>query len=315
MVKKMNSVLVLYIKLLIIISLKKTALTLGGISDEVSHDKITRALNTYGFWQTLLETITKPFGLRGGHLIIDDTVLEKPYGKEFEGASYVFSSSKGKAVYGYQLVLLIWTDGIKRIILGERLYRKGGPTKIELALELLSYARNGLKLAPTYVLFDSWYGSKKLFKRLKDYGWYFVTRLKKNRTLDGKKLSEFRKTPYWQASGKITGGMKIFVVKHGNKYFATNRLSLGRAEVLSIYGMRQQIEEVNKALKHISLSDCQMMSIKAQKNHIAMCVFAYTLLEKESRKIGVSFYKCRKLIISGKKDLPKQDLERLCRAA
>ena len=97
-------------------------------------------------------------------------------------------SSKGKAVYGYSIVLLIWTDGTKRIILGERIYKKGGATKIQLALEMLSYARNRLKLKPQYVLFDSWYGSKKIFKRLKDYGWRFVTRLKKNRTFDAKKL-------------------------------------------------------------------------------------------------------------------------------
>ena len=311
----MNSILLIYVKLLIIVGIKKTALTLSTISDEVSHDQITRALNTHGSRPTLLEAITKPFGLRGGYLVIDDTVLEKPYGNEFEDASYVFSSSKGKAVFGYQVVLLIWTDGIKRIILGERVYKKGGPTKIELALEMLSHARNVLKLKPDFVLFDSWYASKHLFKRLRDYGWYFVTRLKKNRLFDGKKLSEFRNTPYWHGIGKLTGGLKVSVVRHGNKYFATNRLSLSRSEILEIYGMRQQIEEVNKALKHCSLSDCQMRSIKAQKNHIAMCIFAYTLLEKESRRKGVSFYKCRKLIISGKAELPKTDLVRLSRAA
>jgi hypothetical protein len=41
--------------------------------------------------------------------------LEKPYGKEFEQASYVFSSTKGKAVFGYSIVLLIWTDGTRKL--------------------------------------------------------------------------------------------------------------------------------------------------------------------------------------------------------
>lgn len=311
----MDSILALYIKLLIVVSLKKTALTLSEISDEISHDKLTRALKSYVPRSTPLENITKPFGLRGGYLVIDDTVLEKPYGKAFEGASYVFSSSKGKAVYGYQLVLLIWTDGNKRIVIGEQLYRKGGPTKIELALEMLSRARNVYKMNPEYVLFDSWYGSKQIFKRLKNYGWYFVTRLKKNRLLNNKKLSEIRKSPYWQEIGRLSGGIKISVVRHGNKYFATNRLTLSRSEILGIYKQRQQIEEVNKALKHCSLSDCQMRSAKAQRAHIAMCVFAYSLLEKESRRIGTSFYKCRKLIISGRNKFPQGYLTRLCSVA
>jgi hypothetical protein len=311
----MSAVLQLYIKLLMTVALKKNALNLSGISDEVSHDQLTRALKIDVLKPTRLRSIIKPSKLKGGYLIIDDTVLEKPYGKEFEGASYVFSSSKGKAVYGYSIVLLIWTDGTKRIILGERIYKKGGATKIQLALEMLSYARNRLKLKPQYVLFDSWYGSKKIFKRLKDYGWRFVTRLKKNRTLNSKKLSKILKTPYCEAVGRITGGMKLFVVRHGSKYFATNCLSISRAQVLKIYKMRQQIEEVNKALKHCSLSDCQMRSIKAQENHIIMCIFAYTLLEQESRKIGVSFYKCRRDIISKKHPPPKVDLRKILWAA
>lgn len=301
--------------MLIISSVRKTAATLCTISDEVTHDQLTRALNADGSWQKLLESITKPFGLRGGYLIIDDTVLEKPYGKEFEGASYVFSSTKGKPVFGYSIVLLIWTDGSRRIILGERIYKKGGATKIELALELLSYARNRLKISPEFVLFDSWYTSKKVLKRLNDYGWYFVTRLRKNRKLNGKKLSKFLVNPYWTDVGYLTGGIKVCVVRNGNQYFATNRLSLGRREVLKNYEMRQQIEEVNKALKHISLADCQMRSIKAQTNHIAMCIFAYTLLEKERRKIKVGFYKLRQIIISGKLQAPTSDLEKLMLAA
>jgi putative transposase len=297
--------------MLIISSVKKTAVTLCTISDEVTHDQLTRALNQDGFWQTLLESITKPFRLRGGYLIIDDTVLEKPYGKEFEQASYVFSSTKGKAVFGYSIVLLIWTDGTRRIILGERIYKKGGATKIELALEMFSDARNRLKIKPEFVLFDSWYTSKKLLKRLKDYGWYFVTRLRKNRSLNGQKLSKYRLNPYWTEIGFLTGGIKVCVVKNANQYFATNRLSISRCEILKIYEMRQQIEEVNKALKHCSLADCQMRSIKAQANHLAMCIFAYTLIEKESRRIGLGFYKCRLLFISGERQLANSYLERL----
>src|SRR3712207_8227048 len=45
----------------------------------------------------------------------------------------------------FSLVLLVWTDGRLRIPLGLRLWRRGGPSKYMLALELLSYARKDRK--------------------------------------------------------------------------------------------------------------------------------------------------------------------------
>jgi hypothetical protein len=71
-------------------------------------------------------------------------------------------------VYGVSVVLLVWTDGHSRIPLGYRVWKKGGPSKFELALEVLSYARNRLKCKPQFVLFDSWYPSKALLTRIRD---------------------------------------------------------------------------------------------------------------------------------------------------
>jgi hypothetical protein len=44
-----------------------------------------------------------------------------------EGLAWAFSSQERKPVYGFSLVLLIWTDGSVRIPLGIRLWHKGGP--------------------------------------------------------------------------------------------------------------------------------------------------------------------------------------------
>lgn len=58
----------------------------------------------------------------------------------------MFSSQERNPVFGFSLILLVWTNGTLRIPQGVRLWRKGGPSKYELALELLSYARNRLRL-------------------------------------------------------------------------------------------------------------------------------------------------------------------------
>jgi hypothetical protein len=113
-----------------------------------------------------------------------------------------------------------------RIPLAFRLWHKGGPSKFTLALELLSYTRNRLRCKPQFVLFDSWYPSKLLLKRLRDYGGYFVCQLKKNRHFEGRALAQYLPQPYWQATGCVAGDIKVFVVTYRRKYYATNRLSL-----------------------------------------------------------------------------------------
>jgi hypothetical protein len=189
-----------------------------------------------------------------------------------EGLAWVFSSQERRPVYGFSLVLLVWTNGTLRIPLGLRLWHHGGPSKYVLALELLSYARNRLGCRPAYVLFDAWYPSKALLKRVQDYGWYFVCRLKKNRRFNGQPLRAYRRHPHWTETGWLTGGVKVLVVRYGAKYFATNRLTLPAAEVRRLYRIRAQIEEVIRVCKdQLGLTGCQARTARAQVHHITCC--------------------------------------------
>src|SRR5919201_6121353 len=199
-----------------------------------------------------------------------------------EGLAWVFSSQECKPVYGLSLVLLVWTNGTLRIPLSRRLWHKGGPSKYELALELLSYARNRLRCRPAYVLVDAWYPSKPLLKRIRDYGWYFVCRLKKNRRFNGQAVRHHRRHPYWAEIGWLSGGLKVLVVRHGKKYYATNRLMLSAVEVRQLYRMRTQIEEVIRVCKdQLGLTGCQARSERAQAHHITCCLVAFCVLERE----------------------------------
>jgi hypothetical protein len=80
----------------------------------------------------------------------------------------VWSSTHKKVVFGVSVVLLVWPDESIRIPVAFRVWQKGGPSKFVLALELLSDARNRLKCQPQFVLFDAWYPSKLLRKRIRD---------------------------------------------------------------------------------------------------------------------------------------------------
>src|SRR5918911_4922168 len=222
-----------------------TCLAMSDAFDSASHDQLTRMLQGPWSGHTLLNLALRLlFTVAGGYLILDDTVVEKPYARLLGEAAWVWSSKQRKVVFGVSVVLLVWTDGQVRIPLAFRLWHKGGPSKFALALELLSYARNRLRCKPQFVLFDSWYPSKPLLKRLRDYGWYFVCHLKKNRCFKGVALHKYLHQPYWQAVGFLTGKVKVFVVRHRRKYYATNRLSLTAPEVRKLYRLRQGVEEV-----------------------------------------------------------------------
>jgi hypothetical protein len=94
--------------------------------------------------------------------------MPKPFATALEGLAWGFSSQEPRPAYGFSLVLLVWTNGALRIPLGRRLWHIGGASKSALALELRSYARNRLCCRPDDVLFDAWYPSKALLKRLRD---------------------------------------------------------------------------------------------------------------------------------------------------
>lgn len=263
----------------------------------ISHDSFTRFLKQEWSGQKRLEHFIEPECIDGGYLIIDDTPIEKPHSKTLEGLSWVYSSTMGKLVYGYSTVVLLWTDGRMRIPIGQKLWRRGGKTKIELAMELLSYARNQLKLKPDYVLFDSWYSAKKLLKRIKDYGWYFVTRLKKNRNFNGQRLTRGCWNRYFRGVGRLTGGLKVFVAKNDGKYLASNKLSLNSREMEALYQIRSSIEEVNKLLKqHCYWKSCQIDNFKAQEHHLWCALIAFTVLELERLREGTTIYELRNLL-------------------
>ena len=183
---------------------------------------------------------------------------EKPYAQRLSEAAWVWSSKHRKVVFGVSIVLLVWTDGHHRIPLAFRVWHKAGPATFYLALELLSYARNRLRCQPQFVLFDAWYPSQKLLKRIRDYGWYFVCQLKKNRRFEGTALAAYLRQPYGQAVGHLSGGLKVRVVRYRRKYYATNRLGLTGKEVRAHYRWRHEVEEVIRVLKsHGSLEACQ----------------------------------------------------------
>ena len=126
----------LYLTALLYFRTSANCVALAEALETVSHDRLTRLLQSDWSGQRLLELAFRTlFVWERGYLIIDDTVIPKPFAVAIEGLAWVFSSLERKPVYGLSLVILVWTNGTLRIPLGMRLWRKSGPSKYELALE------------------------------------------------------------------------------------------------------------------------------------------------------------------------------------
>jgi len=97
----------------------------------VSHDTLRRVLYQKIPWsRRLWESFAQGLVQQGGYLGIDDTSWER-FTRVAAAVSGVWSSRVGKPVWGRQVVLLLWTEGKWKVPVGIRLWRKGGPSKVE----------------------------------------------------------------------------------------------------------------------------------------------------------------------------------------
>ena len=285
--------------------------------ETVSHDGLARLLPADWSGHTLLELAWRTlFACERGYLILGETVLPTPFATASESLAWVFSPQERKPVYGLSLVLLVWTDGALRVPVGIRLWRRGGASKCELALELLSDARHRLRCRPECVLFDAWYPSQARRQRMRDYGWYFIWRLKKNRRGNGQAVRPYRRHPYWAEVGWLSGGLKVLAVRHGKKYYATNRLTLPTAEMRRLYRLRARSEEVMRVCKdQLGLSGCHARSERAHMHHFTCCLVACCVLERDRHDRGLTISKLKRQLSCQGRTLALPALERLRQAA
>lgn len=298
-----------YVHALIVSIENNSALSFVESVEEVSHDQFTRSLHKSGQWLRVLVNFVARSALAGGYLILDDTILEK-YTQGLRCIFKLRDSKTGNYVYGLNIVLLCWSDGKRCLPLAFHIYRAKGVSKLDLAMKLLAFAHDVLKLKPEYVLFDSYYGSRALMQQILSYNWHFITRLKKNRKLNGQQVKHHRKSiPYWSAQGLLEGKIPVVVYRHGAKYFVSSNLTLTRQVVRDLYKQRSPIEEVFRVLKQeCGWQGCQLRSITAYRRHLQAGVLAFLYLDSLKPKYKASHYKLRKRCISRKISVSSHDI-------
>lgn len=300
----MEVLMPLYIIALMFRATQANAVQLSECFAVLPHDRFTRLLVMSCCWQKLLwQRFSQPLIKPGGWLEIDDTVLDK-FGAHIFGVSWVYSSRQQRVVQGLNVVVLLWTDGRRRVPVGLKLWRKGGPSKVLLAARLLRWAKR-LGLQPEYVLMDSWYSAKSLLKQIRAYRWHFVTRLKKNRKFKEQKLRDHWGHRYGHATGDLAGGLTVLVVKDGYRFLATSDTSLSVPAVKALYVKRQQIEEFFKLMRNqMRWHQCPARAKAAQTAHLHLCVMAFLVLQEEALRQQLSVYQLRRQLF--RQEVPTQ---------
>jgi hypothetical protein len=97
----------------------------------VSHDGLQRLLYFEDKWNKYIQKhyghlikLRKSSSKKKTYLIIDDTVIAKPYSKELDLLSWIFSPGDRQYLYGINVVFVIWTDGKTRFPIGFRIWQK-----------------------------------------------------------------------------------------------------------------------------------------------------------------------------------------------
>ena len=281
---------------------------------DMAHDAIRRMLlrtepNTQALWLEAKEQVNR----NGGFLVLDDTMIDKPYAKNIAMVTHNWSGKHKRLCKGITVVTMIWTDGTKMIPVDLRVYNKehDGKSKNDHFRELLQVAKERGFINPT-ILFDSWYASKDNMRFIQQLGWRFYTQLKSNRRVHLEEVSHRPTIPLRKLiSGKegdiicLKGAedlppLRVFRVSYRSipRYSCTNDLSLDLAECKELSRIRFAIEHFHRGLKQeCNIERCSCRDERIQRNHILFAFRAFLRLEvyRNSMKLAPAEF-CAKII-------------------
>src|SRR3954454_11669189 len=269
-----------------------------------AHDAFTRLLHRIEPDPETLWDEARPLVERAkGVLVIDDSTLDKPSAKHIELVTRHWSGKHHDVVRGINLITLLWTDGDRKIPVDYRVYSKAdGKSKHDHFWEMLLVAR-GRGFSPRCVLFDGWYASLENLKQVRDHGWNWLTRLKRDRVVTpADRIARSLDEVAIAASGTVLhlrgyGMVKVFRIDAPDgdtAYWATNDLAL--EEMVRRQGAEVSfaIENYHRELKQFcGVERCQVRAGRAQRNHIGLALRAFLRLEWHFFTTGVSAFEAR----------------------
>ena len=258
------------------------------------HDQSTlnRFINAHHDWHAFndlrvkaLQNRSRTRALEDGLVVLDDVVIRK-HGEKMEEIAYVWDPVEDKAVLGYNLVVLYYTDAEKEYPINFA-YKTKENDKISLAIKLTEELVD-MGVEAKLLAFDTWYFATRLITRLRDLGLSWVTKSKKNRlfTVDGETLhaeevigSGVRETV---AELPGYGRVKLVVAEIDDKrcLLVSSGLGMSGEEVVKAYRDRFRIDNpfFRDSKQEMGLADFHTRKFRALVAHTVMCFLSHTLV-------------------------------------
>lgn len=278
-------------------------------TDPAAHDAYTRLLHRLepdsdALWVEVQPDVCRTTGV----LVLDDSVLDKPYARKMDLVHHMWSGKHHRVVKGIDLLTLLWTDGDRHLPCDYRLYDRPNDqkTKNDHFGDLLRVAQER-GFAPECVLFDGWFSSLDNLKRLRTLGWNWLTRLKANRRVNPDRTGlRAVSACAITATGTVVhlegyGFIKVFRIaaKDGTtEHWATSNLQMDEGERLRLADASWRIEEYHRGLKQVTnVERCQCRKAVAQRGHIGLALRAFLVVERWCFRTGVNWLSAKWQIV------------------
>ena len=287
-------------------------------TEKWSHDQLNRLLrqeriSARDLWRSVKNDID--FDPQG-YLLFDDTVVAKPYAKKIQVVRSQWSGSEKRVVEGIGIVTCVYVNPKTHVywIIDYRIYDvdRDGKTKLQHLLDMLSNAYFVKCLAFRTVLIDSWYASMDVMKAIEALSKVYYAPLKRNRLVSTSVASDYQRVEAltWTHAEAIEGKLvhikkfpkghevKLFRLVSGSgrtEYIATNDLSQSDANAThQVCRVRWKIEQLHRELKQVTgIGKCQSRKHRAQRNHIACCLWVWISLRRAAGRVGQTIYQIK----------------------
>jgi Transposase DDE domain len=275
------------------------------------------AFDNQELWKQVKTDVRSCESVEPAVLIVDDTLIEKPYSEENDIICYHHDHCTGQSVKGINLLnggLYYNNQDIYIPIFAEvnsktiKYTDKDGKEKRKAEVNKNELFRNNFNqlmknhVKIDYTLFDIWYGSVDNFNLINSHKQRYICPLKSNRklalSLGEKKQGEWYKLeeitnqletqttlPVWLESCTHMSYLtkQVFTNKDGTSvtmYIITNDQNLTKTQIHTIYQRRWKVEEFHKSLKsNLSLEKSPTKHKTSQSNHIFYSITAFFKLE------------------------------------
>ena len=291
-------------------------------TDRWSHDQLNRLLreeriSAGDLWQSVKnDVVFDP----DGYLIFDDTVVAKPYAKAIELVRRQWSGSEHRAIEGIGIVTCLYVNPKTQAywIIDYRIYDidRDGKTKLQHLLDMLRNAHFVKRLAFQTVLIDTWYASMTVLKAIEALSKVYYAPVKRSRLVSTSVASGYQRveTLSWTSAEATEGRLvhirkfpkghqvKVFRIASASRrteYIVTNDLSQSDVAATQRHcRVRWKIEQLHRELKQTTgMGACQCRKHRAQRNHIACCLWVWVSLTRAARAAGQTIYQLKESLL------------------